>query len=153
MKLTVEEIEAGKSEAGGYTKAKLAEWGISWPPPKGWKEMLLAGEEPPVWTPEPVTELEEAWARELCLAMYGDPDLIIGAPEQPTWRSYLSYARWSIQASEKLGSGFSQRQLTYLLTLTGENTGMSAIRPSSFTAMDVLALREKLKEMRDDAVQ
>jgi hypothetical protein len=40
-------------------------------------------------------------------------------------------------------------QLTYLLTLTGENTGMSAIRPSSFTAMDVLALREKLKEMRD----
>jgi hypothetical protein len=43
MKLTEEEIEAGRSQAGGYTKAQLARWGVPWPPPKGWKEALLAG--------------------------------------------------------------------------------------------------------------
>lgn len=42
--MTREEIEAGKTEKGGYTKAQLAAWGISWPPPKGWKEMLLSGQ-------------------------------------------------------------------------------------------------------------
>jgi hypothetical protein len=43
MKMTAEEIEAGRSEAGGYTKAQLAMWGVPWPPPKGWKEALLSG--------------------------------------------------------------------------------------------------------------
>lgn len=43
MKLTAEQIEAGKSPAGGWTKAQLAKWGVPWPPPKGWKEALLAG--------------------------------------------------------------------------------------------------------------
>lgn len=41
--MTREEIEAGKSEKGGYTKAALSQWGVPWPPPKGWKEALLAG--------------------------------------------------------------------------------------------------------------
>ena len=43
MKLTFEEIEAGRSEKGGYSKAQLALWGVPWPPPKGWREALLNG--------------------------------------------------------------------------------------------------------------
>jgi len=34
---TREEIERGRP-----TKAQLAEWGIAWPPPRGWKRRLLA---------------------------------------------------------------------------------------------------------------
>lgn len=38
--LTAEEIEAGRSPAGGWTRAQLAQWGVPWPPPKGWKAGL-----------------------------------------------------------------------------------------------------------------
>lgn len=41
--MTLEEIEAGRSAKGGFTKEQLAKWGVPWPPPKGWKEQLLAG--------------------------------------------------------------------------------------------------------------
>ena len=41
--ITAEEIEAAKSPSGGYTKATLAQWGISWPPPRGWKDALMSG--------------------------------------------------------------------------------------------------------------
>lgn len=37
-----EEILAARTTHGGWTKAQLAEWGVSWPPPKGWKERLVA---------------------------------------------------------------------------------------------------------------
>jgi hypothetical protein len=40
-KITKEEIESKKTERGGYTKKQLALWGISWPPPKGWKAKLI----------------------------------------------------------------------------------------------------------------
>lgn len=43
VRLTEEQIEAGRSPAGGFTRAQLAEWGVPWPPPKGWKEALIAG--------------------------------------------------------------------------------------------------------------
>ncbi|TYR33705.1 hypothetical protein FY036_06515 [Mesorhizobium microcysteis] len=39
--ITPEEIEAVKTERGGWTKAQLAEWGVPWPPPKGWKEKIV----------------------------------------------------------------------------------------------------------------
>ena len=42
MKLTAEEIEAGRSPRGGWTRATLAGWGVPWPPPKGWRSRLLA---------------------------------------------------------------------------------------------------------------
>jgi hypothetical protein len=42
--MTPEELEAGKSPKGGYTKEQLAKWGVPWPPPKGWKEALLTGQ-------------------------------------------------------------------------------------------------------------
>jgi len=38
---TAEEIEAARTPAGGWTRAQLAQWGIPWPPPKGWKTGLL----------------------------------------------------------------------------------------------------------------
>lgn len=44
LKLTAQEIEAGKTERGGWSKSTIEGWGIAWPPPKGWKEALIAGE-------------------------------------------------------------------------------------------------------------
>lgn len=38
---TREEIEAAATEHGGYTRAQLQEWGIPWPPPRGWRKRLL----------------------------------------------------------------------------------------------------------------
>ncbi|MCW1820804.1 MULTISPECIES: hypothetical protein [Mycolicibacterium] len=35
-------IESRRTEAGGWTRAQLAEWGVAWPPPKGWKADLAA---------------------------------------------------------------------------------------------------------------
>ena len=39
-RISEEEIERKKSPKGGWTKAQLAEWGVKWPPPKGWKKRL-----------------------------------------------------------------------------------------------------------------
>jgi len=50
LKLTEAEIEAGKSDKGGFTKETLAAWGVPWPPPSGWRKKLLRG--------EPVTQLD-----------------------------------------------------------------------------------------------
>lgn len=41
--MTEEDIEAARSAKGGFTKQTLASWGVPWPPPKGWKEALIAG--------------------------------------------------------------------------------------------------------------
>lgn len=35
-----EEIKSLCTPAGGWTKAQLAQWGVPWPPPKGWKHEL-----------------------------------------------------------------------------------------------------------------
>jgi hypothetical protein len=35
-----EEVEAKKTPRGGWTKKQLAEWGVPWPPPKGWRMRL-----------------------------------------------------------------------------------------------------------------
>lgn len=47
MKLTAEEIEAGKSPKGGFTRDQLEKWGVPWPPPKGWKRKLMGKPEQP----------------------------------------------------------------------------------------------------------
>jgi hypothetical protein len=44
-RVSLEEIEAGRSQAGGYTRAQLAKWGVPWPPPAGWRRALLRGED------------------------------------------------------------------------------------------------------------
>jgi hypothetical protein len=44
-RLTPEEIEAGRSPAGGFTKKQLAAWNVPWPPPAGWLQALLCSED------------------------------------------------------------------------------------------------------------
>jgi hypothetical protein len=44
-RLTPEEVEAGRSPAGGFTRKQLAAWGVPWPPPSGWLRALLCGED------------------------------------------------------------------------------------------------------------
>src|SRR3954454_9975275 len=44
-RLTRQELEAGKTPAGGYNRRQLALWGIPWPPPKGWQQQLLGDTE------------------------------------------------------------------------------------------------------------
>ena len=42
--MTDEQIEAGKSPRGGWTRKTLARWGVPWPPPKGWRTALRTGQ-------------------------------------------------------------------------------------------------------------
>jgi hypothetical protein len=35
-------IEAGKTPRGAWTDPQLGRWGITWPPPKGWRRELVA---------------------------------------------------------------------------------------------------------------
>lgn len=51
LRLTAEQIEALRSPKGGFTRQALASVGIPWPPPPGWKRMLLEG--PPA-DPSPI---------------------------------------------------------------------------------------------------
>lgn len=34
------EIEAARTPRGAWTRAQLAQWGVPWPPPGGWKRRL-----------------------------------------------------------------------------------------------------------------
>jgi hypothetical protein len=43
---TEDEIEAFRSNAGGFTKDALAALGVRWPPTKGWRTRLRRGEDP-----------------------------------------------------------------------------------------------------------
>ena len=36
MQVSAQEIDANRSVRGGWTKATLAQWGVPWPPPRGW---------------------------------------------------------------------------------------------------------------------
>ena len=38
---TAAEIEAAKTPAGGWTRETLAQWGVPWPPPKGWRRAVI----------------------------------------------------------------------------------------------------------------
>lgn len=40
--ITNVEIEAKRTRGGGWTRETLAAWGVPWPPPKGWRNALLA---------------------------------------------------------------------------------------------------------------
>lgn len=35
-----EDVEAARTPAGGFTSKQLAEWGVAWPPPSGWRKAL-----------------------------------------------------------------------------------------------------------------
>lgn len=40
--ITEDEIMAAQTEAGGWTKATLAGWGVAWPPQKGWRKKIIS---------------------------------------------------------------------------------------------------------------
>jgi hypothetical protein len=44
--MTTEEVEQYRTESGGWSKAALEQLGVNWPPVKGWKSRLIAGENP-----------------------------------------------------------------------------------------------------------
>lgn len=46
MQLTEEQIEAGRTPKGGFSKSQLAKWGVTWPPKTGWKKALIEGRDP-----------------------------------------------------------------------------------------------------------
>jgi hypothetical protein len=46
MRLTEQQIEAGRSPKGGWNRKQLAAWGVPWPPPKGWRIALTCGRDP-----------------------------------------------------------------------------------------------------------
>lgn len=46
LRLTEAEIDAARTAKGGWTAKQLAAWGVSWPPPKGWRKALLQGKRP-----------------------------------------------------------------------------------------------------------
>lgn len=39
-KITLEEVMKARTPKGGWTKKQLSEWGVPWPPPKGWLRKL-----------------------------------------------------------------------------------------------------------------
>ena len=45
--MTQDEIEAARTEKGGWMRKTLKGWGVDWPPPRGWKKALLRAEAPP----------------------------------------------------------------------------------------------------------
>jgi hypothetical protein len=38
---TADEIEAAKTPRGGWTHKQLTQWGVGWPPRRGWKRNLI----------------------------------------------------------------------------------------------------------------
>ena len=51
--ITEQDIEEGMTEAGGFDQETLAAWGVPWPPPKGWKNVLLGKQPRPTTWPRP----------------------------------------------------------------------------------------------------
>lgn len=43
LRLTAREINAKRTPKGSWTRAQLAEWGVAWPPPRGWRKLLIYG--------------------------------------------------------------------------------------------------------------
>lgn len=65
-RLTEQEINAAKTPRGGWTRAQLAAWGVSWPPRKGWRKKLLGPraeriQPRPRVGPEPATDKQKAY--------------------------------------------------------------------------------------------
>lgn len=73
---TEEEIEAGRSKRGGFTRETLAGWGVPWPPPSGWRNELLGrGNSIPAPAPGTVTkeQIVEIAPCPKCGALVGEP--------------------------------------------------------------------------------
>ena len=103
--VTAEEIEAARSEAGGWTKETLAAWNVPWPPPKGWKADLIAGNTDFGSLTDcscEFTEREQKWAESLCEKLYMEPAQMVGCPAHPRWHCFLESARRAIATKDEL---------------------------------------------------
>jgi hypothetical protein len=40
--IDTEEIDAHRTPNGGWNRMQLAQWGVPWPPPHGWREAIIA---------------------------------------------------------------------------------------------------------------
>lgn len=74
------EIMGARTPKGSWTRATLAQWGVSWPPPQGWKERLIKGlpQEPP---------REKAQPAQLPLLGHSGPGGRIPGPLDPDFDS------------------------------------------------------------------
>lgn len=59
-KVSDAEIETSRSPRGGWTRETLAQWGVPWPPPKGWRKALTAKPARPDAQPTIPTEQRDA---------------------------------------------------------------------------------------------
>jgi hypothetical protein len=58
--VTQEQIEVAKTPNGAWTRKQLAEWGVGWPPKKGWKKRITEHETRPIQYREK-TMAKPAW--------------------------------------------------------------------------------------------
>lgn len=88
LKLTAEEIDAARTAKGGFDRATLAAWGVSWPPPMGWRQMLIDGvaipqpgsDEMPATSSRPSPCLEAKLLQDVVMAVIaaGQGDILKG---------------------------------------------------------------------------
>ncbi|BCK53190.1 hypothetical protein NWFMUON74_09620 [Nocardia wallacei] len=90
-RVSMEEIEGARSPAGGWSRAQLAEWGVPWPPPPGWKKSLAADSGPGSVVTQPTTPTDSgAGTRASVVEIYTD-GACSGNPGPGGWGSVL---RW-----------------------------------------------------------
>lgn len=77
--MTHDELENIRTPAGGFTRQTLASLGVPWPPPKGWRKRLLAGEH--VGPPPPDYDGPEPGSPEFDSRLHG-----LLAPPKITYR-------------------------------------------------------------------
>jgi 5-methylcytosine-specific restriction endonuclease McrA len=67
--ITAAEIDAAMSAKGGFSKETFAQWGVPWPPPKGWKGTIIEHGTPYNHSLNleraPAQKLARKWARKL----------------------------------------------------------------------------------------
>lgn len=104
---TREEIESKMTERGGWTAAQLEEWGVPWPPPKGWKEKLEAEAEREIVYQARLenlaARLRDCATTAAALSLYGAEDAIQGS-DHLLHRGERSHARRPRGVREGAGS-------------------------------------------------
>ncbi len=94
---TAAQIEAARTPKGGWTKATLAGWGVSWPPQKGWRDRLIAEAEnaPPAPGLWPILALRSGQCRYACTPFHAarDDHRFCGEPTTGVNSSYCEAHR------------------------------------------------------------
>jgi hypothetical protein len=106
---TPAEIEAAASHSGAWTAAQLAEWGVRWPPQKGWRAELERQwmDRHPEWRPAPVATAQAEQQVRYLRVPYAEKDRakVLGARWNATRRQWWvpadvapePFERWLIE--------------------------------------------------------